>query len=226
MTDEESKAVQEVAKTARKGLEIAERAGPFLERVLGPLVENAVGIVSDQLAYFRLTRFFSLVDKVKALLASRGIENTRSVPPSFALPLIQAATIEHHEEIHDLWANLLATAMDLNAPEMRRSYVGILQQFEPTDAKLMLWVYEIIMAETEASYVNVFSGGGVRARVSDLADQIGTTKEDVELSLFNIDRLGCVMVSIPGQLGDSYQPITTAEIKLTALGKALVEACY
>ncbi len=61
MTDEEAKAIrdsakaaQEVAKATRKALELTEKAGPFLERTFGPIVENAAGLLSDRLMYYRL----------------------------------------------------------------------------------------------------------------------------------------------------------------------------
>ncbi len=138
---ESARAVQEVAKTTGRALEIAKKAGPFLKRVFGPLVENAVGIASDRLGYYRLTQFYLLLDKTKKLLADRGIGAPRPVPPKLAVPLLEAATIEDDEDLHDLWARLLANAMDPNAPEIRRSFIGILKEFEPNDAKLLAYVY-------------------------------------------------------------------------------------
>ena len=48
MSDKDTEIPLEVAKAKLKALELAEKAGQFLERAFGPLVENAVGIVSDR----------------------------------------------------------------------------------------------------------------------------------------------------------------------------------
>ncbi len=120
MSDEEAKAVQEVSKAiqdvARTAQQIMRQTGPFVGRVFGPVVENAVGILSDRLAYYRLERFFGLVNKTKDLLERHGVTAPRSVPVPVALPLIEAATIEEDERLHDRWAALLATAMNPARP--------------------------------------------------------------------------------------------------------------
>ena len=109
MTDEEAKAVQEAAKAlqevTRTARDIGRNAAPFVARVFGPLVENAVGILSGKLAYYRLENFFDLAEKTELLLAKRGVSDPRSVPVPFALPLIEAATMEGNDRMRDRWAS-------------------------------------------------------------------------------------------------------------------------
>ena len=144
MTDEEAranqeraKAVQQVARTTEKALELAKKAGPFLQCTFGPLLENAVGVVTDRLKFYRLTQFYELKDKTEKRLAELGVNNPRLVPPRLGLPLLEAATLEDREELHDLWARLLATAMDPTVPQIKRSFVGIVEELEPNDVKTL-----------------------------------------------------------------------------------------
>ena len=221
MKDEEAKAVQEVAKATSKVLEITEKAGPFLERVFGPPIENAVGIVSDRLAYYRLVQFYSLIDKTRQILPDRGVHNPRSVLPKLAVPLIEAATVEDNETLHDLWANLLATAMDPNAPQIKRSFIGILSQFEPSDAHLLKFFYKA-RVEEEKPPVGFLVSGGFNFNLIEMTDHLEMDAQECEISLHNLDRSGCIALAMPGETRSENRRF---HITLTALGKALIEAC-
>ena len=221
MTDEEAKAVQEVAKATSKALEITEKVGPFLERVFGPLVENAVGVVSDRLRYYRLIRLYDLVHKTERVLAERNIKATRPVPPKLAVPLFGAATVEDDEALHDLWANLLATAMDPNAPQIKRSFIGILDQLEPSDARLLEFFYKTTLGE-EAPAFGHLNAGGLNFYRTEMSARLDMDAEECEISLHNLDRLGCIALAMPGDRRPNERQF---HITLTALGKALVEAC-
>ncbi len=228
MSDEEAKAVQEVSKAiqdvARTAQEIMRQTGPFVGRVFGPLVENAVGILSDRLAYYRLERFFDLVNKTKDLLERHGVTAPRSVPVPVALPLIEAATIEEDERLHDRWAALLATAMNPARPPVKRSYVGILRELEPTDAALLDLLYDMAF-EAADPVGTTTTGGGFFGEVKNYAKRLDVPEEEAELTLFNLSRLECVMLGVSGGLGqDRYQRARFVTVQLTALGKALVEA--
>ena len=226
---ETARAVQEVAKTTGTALEIAKKAGPFLKRVFGPLVENAVGIASDRLGYYRLTQFYLLLDKTEKLLADRGVDAPKSVPPKLAVPLLEAATIEDDEGLHDLWARLLANAMDPNAPEIKRSFIGILKEFEASDAKLLSYVYQATrQMDAPVGPPHRLGDGSLVFRMSEMSEVVDLPKDQCELSLFNLDRLGCVILGVSRPLddpGNTYHAMREGVIHLTALGKALVEAC-
>ncbi len=226
--DEEAKAVQEGAKAVHKALELAEKAGGFLGRVFGPSLEDGVGLVHDRIRFYRITRFYELRDKTEAILAERGVIHPRPVPPKIALPLLEAATREDSDYLHDLWAQLLANAMDAGAKPVTRSFIGILEQFEPNDARLLEFVYRSTHEERSTISPHRLGAGSLTYELGELADAMGMPKEDCELSLFNLDRLGCLSVNVThveDKPDDTYRPIHRFFVSLTALGKATVEAC-
>jgi len=235
MTDEEAraiqesaKAVQQVARTTEKALELAEKAGPFLQRTFGPLLENAVGVVTARLKFYRLTQFYELKDKTEKRLAELGVNNPRLVPPRLGLPLLEAATLEDREELHDLWARLLATAMDPAVPQIKRSFVSIVEELEPNDVKMLSILHSATFddaAPTGALFRT--SQGFLNYQISALAEHVDMTEEECELSLWSLERLGCLYAQfqLSSRSNDSYPPPERVHLRITSLGMALVEAC-
>jgi hypothetical protein len=61
-------------------------------------------------------------------------------PPSFkfAIPILEAAVDEENAGLQDLWARLLAAAMDpARRDEMRQSFVETVKQMDPMDALVL-----------------------------------------------------------------------------------------
>lgn len=72
--EEESKAIQEVAKATGKGIDAVREAGGFIARyVAGPL-EEGVGILSDRLKYVRWERQMRLMQRADEFLREVGLE--------------------------------------------------------------------------------------------------------------------------------------------------------
>ncbi len=143
MIDEESKAIQEVAKTTSKAIEASEKLGAFLSRVFGEPIETTVGMLQDKLAVLRWERQLRLADRVQEILRKCGVEaSVAPVPPRLALPIIEKACIEIDDYLQDLWANLLASSMDPSkASSVRGAFVGIIQEIEVLDAKFLEYVF-------------------------------------------------------------------------------------
>ncbi len=226
LTDEEAKAVQEAAKTGSKALELLEKAGPFIVKVLGAPGESAVNILARRLAYYELVDFFRVVDKTKKLLSEWGITDARRVPLKLALPLLEAAALESDDDLQDMWARLLATAMDPSAEQIKRSYISILEEFEPDDAQVLLFVYQGLKGR-ELPDESWRISDGLNVSVAELAKHLDMVVDEVELCLSNLTRLGCTTLHL--QLTWDGQPTSArterAHLTVTALGKALIVAC-
>jgi hypothetical protein len=229
-TKEVAKAVQKGSEAALKAMELAEKAGPFLSRVFGPPVENAIGLVADRLAFYRLAQFYRLRDKVKKLLGQRGIVETRLVPPRFAIALLEAATVEDDDTLHDWFARLLANAMDPAFTEtLRPAFVSILKDFSPIDAKLFLYLAKRPSTQDFGFYAYI-AGRREPFVLEAVAREIGVTVSDAEISLLNLVRLQCVSFvhAVDGTI--QYATATTGPSDITQpvvtpLGRALLWAC-
>ncbi len=133
----DSEAISEVAKASEKAIDAVSSLGRFFEKVMGELVIDAAGLLADRLKFYRLERAELLAERTQARIEERKIAKFRSVPPKIALPIIERATIEDNDELHNLWAGLLATAMDANAPLVRNKYVALLGQLDIEDVRLI-----------------------------------------------------------------------------------------
>lgn len=76
--DEEAKAVQEVAKTSNKALDLFSGIGAFLKDAVGPLIVDSVGFYADRVRARRLEQ--AVILKFKILNNLRKLDIT--VPPS------------------------------------------------------------------------------------------------------------------------------------------------
>jgi len=135
---EETKALEELAKTTGQAISTVERLGHFLARVMGESVDATCGMIADTLKFKRWRRQLDLIDKAERISADRlKGKKPVSVPPKLVLPLFMQASIEDNEDIHTLYARLLAAAMDPAAGNVRSAYLGILQQVEPVDIQVL-----------------------------------------------------------------------------------------
>jgi hypothetical protein len=60
------------------------------------------------------------------------------VSPSLAIPLLRAAYDETRPQLQELWAHLIAAAMDpQRANRVRRSFIDTVQRLDPLDALVL-----------------------------------------------------------------------------------------
>ena len=150
---EGAKAVQEVAKATGKAIEAGQGAGGWLDRIFGRGIENAVArrwsdrqftkrVESAILDWERLVLLFH---KVEQRLREAGITETKVPPPKIMLPLLEHATMEYEDELHTMYANLLASALDPKS-EIEKKFVSVLAELSGTDVRVLRsmfaeWLY-------------------------------------------------------------------------------------
>jgi hypothetical protein len=178
-----AKAIEESAKTLGKGLDLVGGLGAYLARALGGVPENLVGLlIGDWLIHKRVRQWQKLQEETKQYLDQRSVaEPYEDVSPSIAIPLIEAAIDEERPELADLWARLLAAAMD---PKRRRAVrqdvIETLKQLEPPDAAILQAVYENAGAQ--------WSPNGRDA----LAHRLRIQQDEVLVSFGNLGDLRCI----------------------------------
>jgi hypothetical protein len=189
---EAARAVQEVAKTSAKAIDAGRSVGGFLNRVFGRAVEDTVGLYwTDKVAVKRIEaaiynweRLESMAHKAKGRLEKKGAIALRAIPPKVALPLLEYATVEHEEDLHTLWSNLLATGMDAREEEIHRKYVTTLGEMTAADAIVLRSMFEDSKKEIskkEFKYSTLTYGPGVD----------GTASHDT-VSVITLNRLGLI----------------------------------
>jgi len=107
-----------------------------LNRLLGPLADELGGVLADPVRVFRFKRSVRLLEKVKRIAEEAGFE-PRAVPLKTLLPILENASLEEDEDLHDRWANLLARAADPRADAIPPSLPRILSEMSSREARFL-----------------------------------------------------------------------------------------
>jgi hypothetical protein len=119
-----AKAAEESAKTAGKALEIVHDTGRYLRQVFDEVPANLVGVLGGAWLHETHIRIRdALRRRTEQILRERDRQEVIEISPNIAVALIAGAQEEGSEELMELWARLLANAMDPNLNNMRRSFM-------------------------------------------------------------------------------------------------------
>jgi abortive infection alpha-like protein len=226
--EEESKAVQEVAKATRKGFELAEKLSRLLEKILGEGLIHLGGSFSDWAKYFRYNNLLKLQDRVISLHQKKGVEGqTIPVPPRYALPLIESASLEDDENLQEKWAGLISNATDPNKRfQFRKIYIQILSNLEPLDAIILDYL------ASQKDITNRDDDNEPLLNAENISDLLEIDKEDTVISLSNLFRLGCIIDSWKvtwDSMATGYQGFRInnpeSNFRLSQLGRRLINSC-
>ncbi|PWK65897.1 Abi-alpha family protein [Aminobacter sp. AP02] len=224
LSDEESKALQEVAKTASKYEQAARELGAFVGSVIGHPLRQAGGLLGDSLGILRLEMALRYKGRVDRIMHERGLSGPqREIPLSVAYPLLEAASIEEDEQLQEMFAQLLVNAIDGNVGGyIPKSFVETIRKMSPLEAL-------ILNRMVDAPPTSVGDGGMMyTGRLPD--DYLDSPaaidggepepRADVALALSSLIAAGCVGAML--RMNGSYD---IAEARVTEFGQALVRAC-
>jgi hypothetical protein len=131
--------------------EIAKGAGalaaavPFtaiVKRMLGPAADEVAEMWADKVRLYRAERQASSVKKAERFLTDAGI-NPATVSLKLLFPLLEGASFEEDENLHDMWAALLANAASPeNAAKVRPGFIAILKQMTRDEGRLLNWIFD------------------------------------------------------------------------------------
>ena len=240
---EVSKAAQEIAKTTGQGLGIVQKSVEFVSRFIGGPLEQAFGIIEDKLKYHRWERQVRFMDRANAFMAERGSRmRFRAVPLNVAVPIFEAASLEEDDDLQDLWAKLLVNAADAESGvQVNRGLVSILQDFSHMEARLLQKIHDAppmkggiatekipaphdvdgrLIARPMKGYVPTKGLPNAYLEPGEEKEDPGLPPEPVQIGLCNLMRLGCIESA-----GTWDSLVGIRRVKITALGKALVNAC-
>jgi hypothetical protein len=199
----------------------------LLNRLLGPVADELGGLFADPVRVFRLRSSIRLLEKVKAVCEEAGIE-PRAVAPKTLLPILENASLEDDEDLHDRWANLLANAAHRGT--IPPAFPEILRQLTGNEAQLLDTFYDYIMTHQipPAAHAENSLRGFPDFRQITLSYRATDTLE-ARLQLDNCMRLGLLSRKLGtlGVVGGPNPPVTedSYPLALTALGITFISAC-
>jgi len=201
--------LQEGLKLGQGALETARSFGGYVAKILGTMPEDLIGVMgADKLRARRIENIIGLGERTRARLEARHVEAAEPVSLSLALPLLEAAADESREELSDLWARLLAAAMDpARTGRVRQTFMAAVKAMDPLDA-VALMSFDGYSPEP---------GAGAEGQI---AARLGVSQAQASISLFRLIELGCVRDAFarPGMVRTNVErPL------LTSFGQELLE---
>lgn len=217
---ETAKAVQEVAKTAGKAVDLTEKFGAFISRYTSTSLEHGIGIFEDKLIYMRWKNQVQLMQRSEDLIRNLGFEApTKLIPLKFAIPLFQAASLEDDIDLQDMWAKLLVnSSIAEKGVDLKRIYIDILERISSLEGKILKEIYTLPYEDSQKHLV--YTGNLPKSAEISGDDKQSQPSEAVCLSLINLIQLGCLSLPIRGTYREYFH-----EVSPTLLGKKFYEAC-
>ena len=138
-TDDALKVVADV-------VHIAKDVGPLVAavplskiaiQILGPAADEFAERLRDRVRLYRYGRQLECVRKAEKMVHDAGFA-PRAVPIKTLFPLLEGASLEENDDLHTMWAALLANAAGPRRDEIvRPDFVRILREMTPQDALVM-----------------------------------------------------------------------------------------
>ena len=116
-----------------------------------------------------------------------GVKEPMHASLSVALPILQGAADEDREELVDLFARLLANAMNPKLNNVRQSFIDAVNNMDPPDAKIMHHMFSEKVTRIRRG------GGGESGRdtsVALISKQLDNRYDDTEVSIEHLEGLG------------------------------------
>jgi hypothetical protein len=180
-----ARAIEETSKTVGKAIDASVRAGNYAGDILGNLPRDLFGLIGDWVAHKRARNWVRLQAETNKLLRDRGVENREEVSPSIAIPLIDAALDEDREALRQIWAKLLAAAMDpTRTHSVRLAFIDAIKRMDPLDAAVL-----------HGLYGPPHNGQIIGASRTALTQKLSASHDEIELSIDNLAKLGLVRLT-------------------------------
>jgi hypothetical protein len=181
ITDEQAKLGQEAIKALRG-------VGSFFEKALGSTPEDLVAYLGGD--WLRVRRWENLVkhfERARQRLAEWHVTETRPASLSVALPILRGAADEDRDELVDLWARLLANAMDPKLNSVRQWFIDAVRKMDPVDAIVLRFIHgsniAVVHVGRAPDFVNQTTG------VENIAVEMGRRNDEIEASLRHLKDL-------------------------------------
>lgn len=188
--------------------------------MLGPAANEFAERIHDEVRLYRFGNQLKLLKKAEKMAQDAGFK-PQAVPPKILFPLLEGASFEDNEDLHTMWAALLANAASPeNAETVRPGFIAILRQMSADEAKLLNWMSD---RQGSDSFVGFF-------KLADAYLQLGFPKEHLGLCLNGLEasRLldGYEDLSLDRRHGtDEIHQSGIGTYSITDRGREFIRAC-
>ena len=150
--------------------------------------------------------------RTEDILRGRKVENIAEPSPNLAMQILELAQDEGRQALIELWARLLANAVDPSRSNLRLAFIETVKQMDPPDAMLIERMvhrgYRAIHDEDGPASFNETS-------TALLANELNLGQDTVFVSLEHLEELGLLANST-----------ADAVWRTTSFGREFFRACY
>ena len=178
--------------TSENNNSVKESVGKLVYLLFGPAAKEAGDALGDYvrtvLHPWRMSNLEKLAAQVKARI---GNAQTISLPPKTAIEFVSAASMVDDEWLRTLWANLLCQYLVAGA-EKRESFVEILRQLSPMEARIFNALYEKQYGRPRPRVQFLPMSAPASLNKKDVMEQFGLSEEDYVVAHQNLLRIGII----------------------------------
>ena len=113
---------------------VVKSAVGFVESLLGEPLKVAGSAIADQVEMWKWQNRVRMAARAKEIMEEMKVA-ARIVPPSFLLPVIEAAGYMDDATLQDMWAHLLVSGVQRDAAQ-QPLFIRLLRDFSPLDARV------------------------------------------------------------------------------------------
>jgi hypothetical protein len=204
----------------KTGETIVKELAELLKPLLRPGTEELGEMFTDRVRFWPFKQMVRLVETTNKFLQDRNIE-PRGIPPKLLVPMLNSGSLEDDEYLIEKWAGLLASAAA--GDPVHTIYPKILDELEPTDAKILDAMYQRLI-ETTPEEKNLLT-------MKDIRERLDLSPEEFEIAMSNITRLGLGEVPAYPTGTNTLHVQINREIpghvraRLSPIGEGLIKAC-
>lgn len=175
ITDEQAKLGQEIV-IAFRGL------GSFLQEALGSTPRDLIAYLGgDWLRFRRAENIAMMMKRTQDRLKECGVTDPEPASLTLALPILRGAADENREELQNLWARLMAAALDpLKSSRVRQGFAEVISKMDPADALVLSFMKDKRLNEYH------YDGG---QQHKEYAFDLKITPDEFEASIWTLQKL-------------------------------------
>ena len=131
----------------------------IVKAMLGPATAEFAERLRDDVRLYRYGRQLECLKKAEQMATDAGF-TPKAVPIKILFPLLEGVSLEEDENLHTMWAALLANAASPDTAKVRAGFIAILRQMEPDEAALLNLIAQTKTSTFGRSGLTDFQLGG------------------------------------------------------------------
>jgi len=225
--------IEKILEVAELPKILVEGAQSFLNRLLGPTIDETGQLLADKVRFRRIRNQIKIADLAKKLVSDAGL-TPKQVSLQTLLPLVDKASLEEDHTVQRMWSTLLANAATANARDgLHRLCVEVLTSISPKEALIFLEIHnkyqvklseDLAQSKDEKFYRSKFYADSIYFKPKELYKCAGIVNEiDGVFLIDNLLRLNILKWEVPEI--DDGQTVHPSFVHLTELGLAVIKEC-